>query len=65
LAAGLVESLAPTEALAEVFSVPCDLKQLLLQTAIDARGPAANTAFPIGQKELEDAGLEPPNEAKK
>jgi 3-oxoadipate enol-lactonase / 4-carboxymuconolactone decarboxylase len=47
---------------------PCDLKELLLQTAIYAGVPAANTAFHIAQKELEDAGLRPalqlPHEAK-
>jgi len=31
---------------------PCDLKELLLQTAIYAGVPAANTAFHIAQKEL-------------
>ena len=46
---------------------PCDLKELLLQTAIYAGVPAANTAFHIAQKELEDAGLQPASssEAKK
>jgi 3-oxoadipate enol-lactonase / 4-carboxymuconolactone decarboxylase len=48
---------------------PCDLKELLLQTAIYAGVPAANTAFHIAQKELEDAGLQPtsppPHEAKR
>jgi Carboxymuconolactone decarboxylase family len=44
---------------------PCELKELLLQTAIYPGLPAANTAFHIGQKELEEAGLEPSNEAKK
>ncbi len=39
---------------------PCDLKELLLQTAIYAGVPAANTAFHIAQKELESAGLQPP-----
>jgi 3-oxoadipate enol-lactonase / 4-carboxymuconolactone decarboxylase len=43
---------------------PSDLKELLLQTAIYAGVPAANTAFHIAQKELEDAGFEPSNEAK-
>jgi 3-oxoadipate enol-lactonase/4-carboxymuconolactone decarboxylase len=38
---------------------PCDLKELILQTAIYAGVPAANTAFHIAQKELEDAGLQP------
>ncbi len=38
---------------------PCDLKEMLLQTAIYAGVPAANTAFHIAQKELEDAGLQP------
>lgn len=32
---------------------PCDLKELLLQTAIYAGVPAANTAFHIAQKEIE------------
>jgi 3-oxoadipate enol-lactonase / 4-carboxymuconolactone decarboxylase len=32
---------------------PCDLKEVLLQTAIYAGVPAANTAFHIAQKELE------------
>jgi 3-oxoadipate enol-lactonase / 4-carboxymuconolactone decarboxylase len=48
---------------------PCDVKELLLQTAIYAGVPAANTAFHIAQKELEDAGLQPalqpPHEAEK
>jgi 3-oxoadipate enol-lactonase / 4-carboxymuconolactone decarboxylase len=48
---------------------PCDLKEMLLQTAIYVGVPAANTAFHIAQKELEGAGLEPalqpPHEAKK
>ncbi|MGA8214382.1 MAG: 3-oxoadipate enol-lactonase [Candidatus Sulfotelmatobacter sp.] len=48
---------------------PCDLKELLLQTAIYAGVPAANTAFHIAQKELEDTGLQPalqlPHETKK
>lgn len=48
---------------------PCDVKELLLQTAIYAGVPASNTAFHIAQKELEDAGLQPalqpPHEAKK
>jgi 3-oxoadipate enol-lactonase / 4-carboxymuconolactone decarboxylase len=43
---------------------PCDLKELLLQTAIYAGVPAANTAFHIAQKELDDAGLEPFKEAR-
>ena len=33
---------------------PCDLKELLLQTAIYAGVPAANSAFHIAQKELND-----------
>lgn len=37
---------------------PCDLKELLLQTAIYAGVPAANTGFKIAQKELEEARLE-------
>lgn len=32
---------------------PCDLKEVLLQTAIYAGVPAANTAFHIAQKEME------------
>jgi 3-oxoadipate enol-lactonase / 4-carboxymuconolactone decarboxylase len=48
---------------------PGDLKELLLQTAIYAGVPAANTAFHIAQKELDEAGLQPasqpPHEAKK
>lgn len=32
---------------------PCELKELLLQTAIYAGVPAANTAFQIAQKEME------------
>jgi len=48
---------------------PCDLKELLLQTAIYAGVPAANTAFHIAQKELEDTGLQRalqlPHETKK
>ncbi len=48
---------------------PCDLKELLLQTAIYAGVPAVNTAFHIAQKELEEAGLQPalqpPHEAEK
>lgn len=44
---------------------PCDVKELLLQTAIYAGVPAANTAFHIAQKELEEAGSQPaPHEAK-
>jgi 3-oxoadipate enol-lactonase / 4-carboxymuconolactone decarboxylase len=34
----------------------CDLKELLLQTAIYAGVPAANSAFHIAQKELNDLG---------
>jgi 3-oxoadipate enol-lactonase / 4-carboxymuconolactone decarboxylase len=34
---------------------PCDLKELLLQTAIYAGVPAANAGFKIAQKELEEA----------
>jgi 3-oxoadipate enol-lactonase / 4-carboxymuconolactone decarboxylase len=37
---------------------PCDLKELLLQTAIYAGVPAANTAFHIAQKELESTELQ-------
>ncbi len=33
---------------------PCDLKEVLLQTAIYAGVPAANTGFHIAQKELEE-----------
>jgi len=44
---------------------PCDLKELLLQTAIYAGVPAANTGFKIAQKESEEAGLQPSNEAEK
>jgi 3-oxoadipate enol-lactonase/4-carboxymuconolactone decarboxylase len=44
---------------------PCDLKELLLQTAIYAGVPAANTAFHIAQKELESAELQPSKETKK
>ena len=43
---------------------PCDLKELLLQTAIYAGVPASNTAFHIAQKELEDAKLQPATEPK-
>ncbi len=34
---------------------PCDLKELLLQTAVYAGVPAANKGFKIARKELEDA----------
>ena len=44
---------------------PCDLKELLLQTAIYAGVPAANTAFHIAQKELESAELQPLEETEK
>jgi 3-oxoadipate enol-lactonase / 4-carboxymuconolactone decarboxylase len=44
---------------------PSDLKELLLQTAIYAGMPAANTAFHIAQKELESAELRPSKETKK
>ncbi len=45
---------------------PSDLKELLLQTAIYAGVPAANTAFHVTQKELDERGLQPPlKEAKK
>ena len=37
----------------------CDLKELLLQTAIYAGVPAANMGFQIAQKELEGAELQP------
>lgn len=42
---------------------PCDLKELLLQTAIYAGVPAANTGFHIAQKEMEgqESG-KPPSE---
>jgi 3-oxoadipate enol-lactonase / 4-carboxymuconolactone decarboxylase len=43
---------------------PCDLKELLLETAIYAGVPAANTAFHITQKQLDDLALEPLKEAK-
>jgi 3-oxoadipate enol-lactonase/4-carboxymuconolactone decarboxylase len=32
---------------------PCDLKEVLLQVAVYAGIPAANTAFPIAQEEME------------
>jgi len=44
---------------------PCDVKELLLQTAIYAGVPAANTGFKIAQKELEDAKLQPSTEPKR
>jgi 3-oxoadipate enol-lactonase/4-carboxymuconolactone decarboxylase len=44
---------------------PCDLKELLLQTAIYAGVPAANTGFQIAQKELAGAELQPPKEPKR
>jgi alkylhydroperoxidase/carboxymuconolactone decarboxylase family protein YurZ len=34
---------------------PCDLKELLLQTAIYAGVPAANTGFQIAKEEVEKA----------
>ena len=43
---------------------PCDLKEVLLQTAIYAGVPAANTGFHIAQKELEGAELQPSKEPK-
>jgi 3-oxoadipate enol-lactonase / 4-carboxymuconolactone decarboxylase len=39
---------------------PCDLKELLLQTAIYAGVPAANTAFQIAQKELSAVSTDGP-----
>jgi 3-oxoadipate enol-lactonase / 4-carboxymuconolactone decarboxylase len=44
---------------------PSDLKELLLQTAIYAGVPAANTGFQIAQKVLESAELQPSRETKK
>jgi 3-oxoadipate enol-lactonase/4-carboxymuconolactone decarboxylase len=44
---------------------PCDLKELLLQTAIYAGMPAANTGFQIAQKVIEGAGLQASREPKK
>jgi len=44
---------------------PCDLKELLLQTAIYAGMPAANTGFQIAQKVIESAGFEASREPKK
>jgi 3-oxoadipate enol-lactonase / 4-carboxymuconolactone decarboxylase len=44
---------------------PCDLEEVLLQTAIYAGVPAANTGFKIAQKELEDAKLQSSTEPKK
>ena len=44
---------------------PCDLKELLLQTAIYAGVPAANTGFQIAQKVIEGAGFEAVREPKK
>ena len=41
---------------------PSDLKELLLQTAIYAGVPAANTGFQIAQKVLESAKLKPSEE---
>jgi len=43
---------------------PSDLKELLLQTAVYAGVPAANTGFQIAQKELEGAKLQPSEEPK-
>jgi 3-oxoadipate enol-lactonase/4-carboxymuconolactone decarboxylase len=43
----------------------CDLKELLLQTAIYAGVPAANTAFQIARKELESTELQPSRETEK
>ena len=37
---------------------PCDLKELLLQTAIYAGVPAANTGSKIAPKEFEEARLQ-------
>jgi len=44
---------------------PCDVKELLLQTAIYAGVPAANTGFQIVQKVIEGAGCEASREPKK
>jgi len=44
---------------------PSDLKELLLEIAIYAGVPAANTGFQIAQKILESAEFEPPREPKK
>lgn len=44
---------------------PSDLKELLLQTAIYAGVPAANTGFQIAQKVLESAESQPSREPKK
>jgi 3-oxoadipate enol-lactonase/4-carboxymuconolactone decarboxylase len=44
---------------------PSDLKELLLQTAIYAGVPAANTGFQIAQKVLEGAELQPARESEK
>jgi 3-oxoadipate enol-lactonase/4-carboxymuconolactone decarboxylase len=41
---------------------PSDLKELLLQTAIYAGVPAANTGFQIAQKILESAEIQPPEQ---
>jgi len=43
----------------------CDLKELLLQTAIYAGVPVANTGFQIAQKVLEGAELPPSKESNK
>jgi alkylhydroperoxidase/carboxymuconolactone decarboxylase family protein YurZ len=44
---------------------PCDLKGLLLQTAIYPGVPAANTSFKIAQRELKDAGPQSSQEKEK
>jgi alkylhydroperoxidase/carboxymuconolactone decarboxylase family protein YurZ len=44
---------------------PCDLKELLLQIAIYAGVPAANTGFQIAQKELEGVEIQTSKEPKK
>jgi 3-oxoadipate enol-lactonase/4-carboxymuconolactone decarboxylase len=44
---------------------PCDLKELLLQAAIYAGVPAANTGFQIAQKELEGAEWQPSREPRR
>jgi 3-oxoadipate enol-lactonase/4-carboxymuconolactone decarboxylase len=44
---------------------PCDVKELLLETAIYAGVPAANTGFRIAQKVIEGARFEVPGEPRK
>jgi 3-oxoadipate enol-lactonase / 4-carboxymuconolactone decarboxylase len=44
---------------------PCDVKELLLQTAIYAGVPAANTGFQIIQKVIEGAGFEASREPRR